>query len=63
MFCATPPPQYDVAIVGGANFAVRIIRGPSERNTSLGEAKLAAEEEEDDDKEDKEEMECRQGLL
>jgi hypothetical protein len=59
----SPPPKYDVAVVGGANPAAQLIGTPSKHNYSLGEIKLAAEEEEEDDDKDEEGMEHRQGLL
>ncbi len=40
--------------MGGADLAARLIRAPSEHNTSFREVELAAEEEEDNDEEDEE---------
>jgi hypothetical protein len=62
-FCAPLPPEYDDAIVGGADLAAQLIRAPSKCNFSLGEVELAAEEEEDNDDKDEEGMEHGRGLL
>jgi hypothetical protein len=59
----SPPPEYDNAVMRGADLAAQLIRALSESDIFLREVEIAIEKEKNDKDEDKEEMERRQGLL